>query len=116
MECTSGFVKVRLLIIIEQTETVIRNELFHLSPTRVCTFRTPQSTVAVEITQEYERSWKLIDQNINTLPTGRRLIDVLFSAHTDRPSIIRRFAPQRLPTGRRLIDVLLPSAYRPVVD
>ncbi|GBN76432.1 hypothetical protein AVEN_6600-1 [Araneus ventricosus] len=37
----------------------------------------------------------------NTLTTGRRLIDVLFSAHTDRPSIIRR---------------LLPSAYQPVVD
>ena len=38
---------------------------------------------------------------INTLPTGRRIIDVLFSALTDRPSINRRFGL---------------SAYRPAVD
>ncbi|GFW35796.1 hypothetical protein TNCV_727311 [Trichonephila clavipes] len=42
-------------------ETVIRNQLFDLSPARICNIMPPQRAVSVKVTEQNKWSWQLTD-------------------------------------------------------
>ncbi|GFY03473.1 hypothetical protein TNCV_3211111 [Trichonephila clavipes] len=44
---------------VQQTETVIRDQLFDLSPARICNIMPPQRAVSIKVTKQNKWSWQI---------------------------------------------------------